>query len=414
MEGGLDMKLFKVMDIKEVISIIRGSFPQSAEEELVKLRGALGRVLSEDISSEQRVPGFKRSSVDGYAIKASASAGASEAMPAIFSLIGEVKMGEEAQRPLKSIEQCIYVPTGAMVPQGTDSVVMIEYSERLDEETILINKPSYPGENLIAEDEDIALGEVVLKKGRKLKPYDIAVLASLGIGEVKVFKKICCGIISTGDELVSTSAIPGPGQVRDINTYLLAALIEEAGAEPILYGIVKDDFNKLKDTLALAKEQCHLVLISGGSSVGKKDETLGAIEALENSELLVQGIAIKPGKPTIVAKADNKLIMGLPGHPLACAVVFKGIVKEYIDMQYSTLSEEVPISCRFSINYHSAKGREEFVPVQLQYHEGELRAVPIITKSGIMSSFSKAFGYIRIDKNVEGIREGEEVLVYKF
>lgn len=408
------MKLFKVMDIKEVISIIKESFPQSEEEEVVQLSGALGRVLSEDIRSEQRIPGFRRSSVDGYAIKASAAAGASEAMPAIFSLIGEVKMGEAALRPLGAIDQCIYVATGAMVPEGADSIVMIEYSEKLDEETILINKSSYPGENLIGEDEDIALGELVLSKGRRLRPYDIAVLASLGIREVKAFKKIRCGIISTGDELVPTDVTPALGQVRDINTYMLSTLIEEAGAEPVVYGIVKDDFNQLKSTIALAKEQCQIVLISGGSSVGKKDETLGAIEALKGSEILVQGVAIKPGKPTIIAKADNKMIVGLPGHPLACAVVFKGIIKEYIDMKYSTQSEEFPISCRFSINYHSAKGREEFVPVKLEYHQGELRAVPIITKSGIMSSFSKATGYIRIDKNLEGISEGERVLVYKF
>lgn len=408
------MKLFKVVDIKEALKILRESFPKTPDEGYVNLAEALGRVLSEDITSKENIPGFRRSAVDGYSIKASASSGASEAMPAIFTLIDEINMGESASRKLQYINQCSYVPTGGMIPEGADSIVMIEYSEKLDDETILINKAAYPGENLVEEDEDIALGERILCKGSRLKPYDIGMLSALGIMKVKVYKKMRFGIISTGDEIVSPEIVPQKGQVRDINTYLLDSLIKEAGGDSVIYGVCKDELTAVKDTLIAAKDSCDIVLISGGSSVGKKDETLMAIESIEGARLLVKGIAIKPGKPTIIAKAGDKLIIGLPGHPLACAVVFKALIQEYLNNKYGVNIEEYPIPCSLSINYHKAKGREEFLPVSLKYEKEELKAVPIITKSGIISSFSKAFGYIRIAKNIEGLREGEGVLVHKF
>lgn len=408
------MELFKVADIKEVQRIIDENLKIEPKSERIPLPKALGRVLYSNVISQENIPGFRRSSVDGYAIKSKESAGASEAMPAMFELRGEVRMGEEAKVKLDFPGSCVYVPTGGMLPQGADSVVMIEYSEKLDDNTILINTSSYPGENLVEEDEDVAVNELLIKKGTKLRPYEIGVLASLGVMEVEVCQTLKCGIVSTGDEVVDPSSTPSLGQVRDVNTYLLSSLVEECGAEAVVYGIYNDNFEELKAAITKAFEECHMVLVSGGSSVGKKDQTFEAIKSLGNSEILVHGIAVKPGKPTLIGKAENKIIFGLPGHPLACAVIFKTIVQHYISRVYEQEQIDYPIECSFAINYHSAKGREEFLPVKLENREEGLTAVPVISKSGIISAFSKAYGYIRIDKNLEGIREGEKVSVYRF
>ncbi len=408
------MELFKVVDINEAKRIIDENFKIEARSEKVNISKALGRVLYKDVISQENIPGFRRSTVDGYAIRSKDTAGASEAIPALFELRGEVRMGEEAKVKLDLPGDCAYVPTGGMLPEGADSVVMIEYSEKLDDSTILISTSSYPGENLVEIDEDVAAGELVISKGTRIRPYEIGVLSSLGIIEVDVCKKLSCGIVSTGDEVIEPSKTPASGQVRDINTYLLSSLVEECGAEPVIYGIYNDDFEELKTAITKAVQECDIVLISGGSSVGNKDQTLQAIKALKNSKVLVHGIAVKPGKPTLIGKAEEKIIFGLPGHPLACAVIFKIIVQHYISRVYVQEEANYPISCSFAINYHKAKGREEFLPVKLEQREEGLTAVPVISKSGIISAFSKAYGYIRINKNVEGIREGEKVFVYRF
>jgi molybdopterin molybdotransferase len=408
------MELFKVADIKEVKRIIDENFNTEPEVEKVPLSKALGRILYRNIISRENIPGFRRSTVDGYAIKSKESAGASEAMPSLFELKGEVTMGKAAELKLDFPGSCVYVPTGGMLPEGADSVVMIEYSEKLDDNTILINTSSYPGQNVVEEDEDVAVDDLVIKKGTKLRPYEIGVLASLGIIEVEVCKALKCGIVSTGDEVIDPIKTPSLGQVRDINSYLLSSLVEECGAEPVVYGIYNDDFHELEAAITKAWEECDMVLVSGGSSVGKKDQTFEAINALRNSEILVHGIAVKPGKPTLIGKAEDKIVFGLPGHPLACAVIFKLIVQHYVNRVYAQEQADYPLECSFAINYHSAKGREEFLPVKLEQREDGLTAVPVLSKSGVVSAFSKAYGYIRIDKNLEGIREGEKVLVYKF
>jgi molybdopterin molybdotransferase len=408
------MELFKVVDISEAKKIIDDNFYLEPGVEKVPLLKALGRILWRDIISQENIPGFRRSSVDGYAVKSKETAGASEAIPAMFQLRSEVQMGEEAKVKLDFPGSCAYVPTGGMLPQEADCVVMVEYSEKLDENTILLNTSAYLGENVVEEDEDVCAKELVLRKGTRIRPYEIGVLSSLGVIEVEVCKALRCGIVSTGDEVVEPYKTPALGQVRDINTYLLSSLVEESGAEAVIYGIYNDDFQELKAAISKAWEECDIVLVSGGSSVGKKDQTLEAINSLKNSKVLVHGIAVKPGKPTLIGKAEDKIIFGLPGHPLACAVIFKTLVQHYIRSIYAQEQIDYPISCSFAINYHSAKGREEFLPVKLEQSEEGLTAVPVISKSGIISAFSKAYGYIKIDKNLEGIREGEKVLVYKF
>lgn len=408
------MELFNVVTVEEACKIIDDNFKFMPQSESIKLSEATGRVIYNDIVSKVNVPGFKKSTVDGYAVRSREVAGASESIPAMLQYKGEVIMGRTPAVELLSQGECVYVPTGGMLPTGADCVVMIEYTDKLDESTILINKPTAPGENLINEDDDVQSGEVIIKKGNRLRPYEIGVLSSIGYTEVEVVKQIRVGIISTGDEIVSPEETPLPGQVRDINTYLLNSLVFENGGEAVIYGVTEDTYEDLWNRVNRAYNECDMVLISGGSSVGKKDQTLKVMKALKDSSILVHGIAIKPGKPTVIGKSGERIIFGLPGHPLACAVVFKVVVKHYMDRVTGDTNMDYPIPCSFSLNYHKAKGREEYLPVNIENIDGKMVAVPIFAQSAIISAFARAWGFVKIDRNLEGLREGDRVLVYKF
>jgi molybdopterin molybdotransferase len=408
------MELFNVLTVEETKKTIDENFALSGQSERVSLNECTGRIVYSDIISDINVPDFKRSTVDGYAVYSKDVFGASESIPSMLNLKGDICMGKPPSGDLDFPGECFYVPTGGMLPKNADSVVMIEYTDKLDDETILVNSPVAPGENIIEVGEDIGCGEVVINKGTKLRPYEVGVLSNLGRQEVVVYKRPRVAIISTGDEIVGVNEIPGPGQVRDINTYLLYSLITEAGGEPVIYGLAKDDYNQLKDMVDKGVSECDIVLISGGSSMGKKDHTLSVINSLGKPGVLVHGISVKPGKPTIVGKAGDKIIFGLPGHPLACAIIFKVIVKYYMDKLADAYDISYPILCRFSTNYHKAKGREEYLPVILKWDGRDMIAEPVFAKSGLITGFSKAFGYIRIERNKEGISSGEMVYAFKF
>ncbi len=407
------MELFNVLTVKDTTKLL-DNFTYSLKSEKVTLLNATGRILINDIIAKDNVPDFRRSTVDGYAVNSRDVFGASESIQSVLDLKGEVLMGEEAEGEITMPGQCYYVPTGGAIPKGADSVIMIEYTEKLSDDVILTSKSTSPKENMIEIGEDIKKDEVVITKGTKLRAYEIGVLASLGYYEVEVYKQPKIGIISTGDEVVHPSESIKKGQIRDINTFLLYSLIYESGCVPINYGVIKDEYELLKLAVEKAVSECDIVLMSGGSSVGKKDNTVNVIKDLKCGELLVHGISIKPGKPTIIGRADNKIIFGLPGHPLACAVIFKVIVKHYIENITQYKDTVYPIECKFNINYHKAKGREEFLPVTIEEKKGELIASPVFGKSGLITGFSKAWGYIRIERNEEGIKEGQSVKVFKF
>ena len=406
------MELFNVVSVKEAKEIIESSFAYALGSEKINILQSVGRVCFQDIKAECNIPEFKRSTVDGFAVSSRDVFGASEGMPSLLELKGEVFMGEVPPSDIV-LGDCLYVPTGGMLPQCADSMVMVEYSDKLDENTVLIYSPVAMGDNVIQVGEDIKTQDIVIKRGDKLRPYEIGVLSSIGISEVAVYKRPRVAIISTGDEVVPCTAKPALGEVRDINTNLLMSLLLEDGIEPVSYGIIKDDYELLKCTVDKAFDQCDLVLISGGSSVGKKDQTLKVIASYADGEVLVHGIAVKPGKPTIIGKHKEKIIFGLPGHPLACSIIYKILVKKYI---YNLMSHDERVygtSAIMSINYHKAKGREEYLPVALEEIDNKVIAKPVFGKSGLISVFSKAWGYIKIDKNIEGLKEGQIVEVYR-
>ncbi len=257
------MDLFKVMSIKEAKSLIEKNFNVKPIKEEVELLSSMDRVIYEDIVSHINVPNFRRSTVDGYAVNSKDIAGASESMPAMMNYKGEVFMGKTPEVNIDFPGDCVYVPTGGMIPEGSDSVVMVEYTERVHEDTVLINKATAYGEKVVEIGEDIAKEEIIIKKGKRLRPYEIGVLSSLGITKVPVCRKPKVAIISTGDEIVDPNEKPNLGEVRDINSYLLQASIIEDGGIPINYGIIRDDFNLLKDTVEKAIEDTDIVLISG-------------------------------------------------------------------------------------------------------------------------------------------------------
>ncbi|MBU1182397.1 MAG: gephyrin-like molybdotransferase Glp [Pseudomonadota bacterium] len=403
---------FKVTDLEKVLEYV--SLFQTVETEQISLQDTLGRILAENIISDIDLPGFSRSTMDGYAVRASSTFGASEENPAYLNVVGSIAMGEA---PSFSVEQgeAAKISTGGMLPKGADSVVMIEHTEILDEKTIEAYKSAAPGQNIIQKGEDFTEGNVILHAGQKIRPQETGLLAAFGKEQVKVFKRPVIGIISTGDEVVPVSETPRPGQIRDINTFSLSGQVTEAGGSPLIFGIVKDDYKNLLEKCREALLVSDMVLISGGSSVGTRDFTIEVLSALPDSEIVVHGISISPGKPTILARSVNKPVWGLPGHVVSAMIVFAAVVKPFIE-KISGFSPEKKnmdiLSARLSRNVSSAQGRTDYVRVRLTEKEGILWAEPILGKSGLINTMIKADGLIEIGKNVEGLEKGAEVKVF--
>ncbi|MCL2323312.1 MAG: molybdopterin molybdotransferase MoeA [Oscillospiraceae bacterium] len=404
--------MLKVLDIDEVLKILSESRMAFSSFD-VNILESEGMILAEDVVSGCNVPDFRRSAVDGFAVRHDDLNGASESMPVILKKIEDIHMGKESLKDVLE-DQCSYVPTGGMVPYGADAVVMMEYTDVIQDDEVIFYSQISPLQNIISIGEDISIGEVLLCKGRLITAYDIGSLASCGITSVKVYKKVKLGIISTGDEIIPYDETPKGGQVRDVNSHLLVSLLKKNYAESFFYGIIKDSLESLKHSLETALSECEIVIISGGSSVGERDYTIEAISSIEDSEILCHGIAIKPGKPTIVAKAHDKIIFGLPGNPLAVVFVYKSLVEKFIKFNYEMEEENMDFTlAEFSINYHKAKGREEFIPVKLEYKEGKIFAEPIMAKSNCIYCMSQASGFVSINKNLEGLHRGEIVKVIR-
>lgn len=401
--------MLNVKTPEEVLALIEKEFvPLSQREETVPVGLAIGRVLASDIAAGEYVPDFDRSTVDGYAVRASDTFGCSDAIPAILPMVGEVLMGEGAAFSLEP-ETCAAVPTGGAVPQGADSVVMLEYTEDYGDGTIGIAKPAAPGQNMIFRGDDVYPGKVILRKGRVLGSQDIGALAAIGRVEVPVVRKLTVGVISTGDELVSPEVHPGPGQVRDVNSPMLEAMLTVFGAEVIHYGIVRDEEALLREKVTQAVSECDAVLLSGGSSVGVKDAACRIIESM--GSLLLHGIAIKPGKPTILGKAGNKPLVGLPGHPVAAYFITKLFVLPLLGRLMGRDMTAYSVTARITESVSANHGRAQYHCCHLETRDGELWAYPIRGKSGLITTLAGADGYFCISRDCEGLPQGAQVQV---
>ena len=406
--GGGDYRLLNVVTPDEALEVIRAGFTRRSKPESVDIADAVDRVLAKDILSTEYIPGFDRSMVDGYAVRAGDTFGSSESLPALLALAGEVKMGEGAPMELRDGE-CAAVPTGGELPGGADAVVMIEYAEDYGDGTIGIIKPAAPGNDVIFRGDDARPGDVVLGAGAVLTPHDIGILADLGIASASVREKPIVGIISTGDELVGIGETPSAGRIRDVNSHLVAAQIGKAGGTPRIYGIVRDDIEELTDAVGRAVRECDAVLISGGSSVGQRDVTAKVIGA--QGEILLHGIAMKPGKPTIVGKIGGKPVFGLPGNPVAAYFVTRLFVVPLLGILMGAGSRDFNVTAALDEAISSNHGRAEYMAVRLEKRGGVLVARPVRGKSGLIIGLAGTDGYIAVPRDCEGVAKGTSVEV---
>jgi molybdopterin molybdotransferase len=403
---------FNVKTTEEVLEIIQGF--GAVDEEKLSVADASGRVLSRDVISPEDLPGFPRSSMDGFAVRAKDTFGASESLPALLEIKGEVLMG---QAPGVAVEPgtAVRISTGGMMPQGADAVAIIEHCRLLDETTVEVMRAASPQEHVIRPGDDFARGATVLKKGWPLRPQDIGVMAGLGISEVTVRRRPRVAVISTGDEVVPIDRTPRPGEIRDINTYTLKSFCEQAGSIPIPLGLCPDRFDSLRELVERGLNHADTVWISGGSSVGTRDLTVQVLESFRGMELLFHGISISPGKPTILARIDSRAVFGLPGHTASAMVIAEIFLKPFLGRLSGrgpdALRERTTVEATLSRNIESASGREDYIRVKLLPVEDGWVAEPLFGKSGLISTLVEGDGLVKIGRNEEGLYRGDKVRV---
>jgi molybdopterin molybdotransferase len=392
-----------VVPVREAVAAVRG-LARRCPQEIVPLPEALHRVLSSDVVSDTDIPGFTRSVVDGYAVRAADTTGSSDAIPAILTSSGRVAMGAAPVIAIRAGE-CAYVPTGGVLPEGTDAVVMAENTESAGRE-VLVKKPVAHGENVLRYNEDFRKGEAVLSSGRRLSSQDTGVLAAAGCRNVPVVVRPRIGILSTGNELVPIVQVPGPGQVRDVNSYVIDSFLIEQGCIPVRYGIIRDERDALRDAVTRAVAECDGVLISGGSSKDERDMVAAIIA--ETGKVHIHGVAIAPGKPTIIGECSGRPIIGLPGHPASTFVVLVAIVRHLLaGMTGDTSSGLRTTTAVLSQNIPSSKGREDYVRVAVS----DGIATPLFGKSGLLNTLVRSSGVVCVPAESEGIETGSQVEV---
>lgn len=409
------MLFYDVKSVEETSTIIKNNVEPIKETITLPIENALGFILAEDIVSKENVPAFSRSTVDGYAVKAMDTFGSSESMPAFLTVTKEIQMGEEVKEEIKQGE-AMYIPTGGMIPPGCDSVIMIEHCEDIDG---LLNtyKQIAPGENIISAGEDVKEGELLLQSGTKLRPQELGILGAVGITSVTVYRKVKIGYLSSGDEIMpfQTDKLQ-MGQVRDINQLTILSMSKEWGAEIINGGIVPDDYDTFYQKARELYEQVDLLVMSGGSSVGTKDYTTEVIQALGKPGVLVHGVTIKPGKPTIFGMADRKPILGLPGHPASAVIIYKLFGEQIVNKLTGRSEKELPnkVEAVVSQNIPSSPGRTDYIRVRLEKTERGWRAHPVLGKSGLISTLVLSDGMMEVPSEKEGISKEDVVSVYLF
>lgn len=400
--------MLNVVSLQKAIEIMNDCFPCGCfPGETVSVESISGRTAAEDIFSAEDIPSFSRSVMDGYAVKAADTFGASASMPSMLDVDGEILMGQTADKKLES-GKCVKISTGGMLPDGADAVIPVEYTDEEAGNICLLYKSVSPLENVNARGDDVKQGQLVIEKGKLLSFTDVGVLAAMGRQNVRVAGKPVVGILSTGDELTEIWETPLPGQVRDVNSALLSAVCEKFGCGVKRYGIIRDEREAVTQAVRKAAEECDFVILSGGSSAGEKDMTASVIGEL--GRVLVHGISMKPGKPTIIGEIGGKAVFGLPGHPAACFFVAETVVKPFIERITGASAEKSFYECELYENISSNHGREEFICVRTENGV----AYPLYGKSGVISLLSKCGGYIRIERDCEGLCRGERVRVFNF
>ncbi|MCL1913789.1 MAG: molybdopterin molybdotransferase MoeA [Eubacteriaceae bacterium] len=408
------MEFLEVETLESARSKLLAASRALSGTETVNLGEAQGRILASDVYAGCDVPAFARSTVDGYAVLSQNTQAASESVPVILELAGKVEIGKPAGIHMQD-GQCAEVPTGGMLPEGADGVVMVEDTEFIERIGVMVGAGVAWGENVVYAGEDAKAGELVAPKGKILRPQDIGALASVGITKVQVASKLYIGILSTGDELVAPGDEPKLGQIRDINTPALSALAQKGGLYVSGAEVVSDNETDLINAIERFKETCDIIAISGGSSKGPRDIVADVAQAACSGGILTHGIAIKPGKPALLAfdEVSSTVIAGLPGHPVSALMVFELVVL-WLARELAGLAASHPIPAILDVNVAASPGMLTCVPVRLAWENGCYIAQPVFGKSGLVSVLSQADGYFAIDRGKEGLAKGSQVLVHLF
>lgn len=393
-------RFLSVIPVEEARKTIKGLGARLPAEE-IPLNQAIGRILASDISSDIDIPGFDRSTVDGYAVRSADTIGAGDSIPSMLRITGNVPMGEQIHSAIIP-GSCMYIPTGAFLPPGADAVVMIEYCESMGDQA-LIHRPVAPGENVISQGEDFKRHRTAVNAGTCITSRVAGVLAACGASTIKVITQPKVAIISTGNELVGIDAVPDHGKIRDVNSYLCAGFVIETGGIPAMFGIIPDDASSLESALNKAVSSCDLVLISGGSSKGERDMCADIIAS--RGEVFVHGVALSPGKPTIIGVIDKKPVIGLPGHPASAYIVLLALVRDLFQTLIGTSQTELVITATLTESISSVQGREDYIRGRLS---GEY-VTPVLGRSGLTNTLLHSDGVIRIPSLIEGYEAGAKV-----
>lgn len=398
----------------EALSILFRSLPEPAiQTETIPSMSALGRVTAAPVRSPESLPAFPRSTVDGFAVRARDTFGASDTLPAYLALAGEVPMGKPAVIVLQR-GQAAAIHTGGMLPEGADAVVMLEQTQETRNGELEVMRAVAVGDNIIQAGEDVRAGQEVIAQGTCLRAAEIGGLMALGLMEVAVARRPLVGIISSGDEVVSPEHTPELGQVRDVNSYTLSAFVQAHGAQPVRYGVVPDQAGRLTDVLRQALAECDLIVITAGSSASARDLTSSVVNSMAAPGVLVHGVSVRPGKPTILAVCDGKAVIGLPGNPVS-ALVIAGLFVAPVIARLLGMRSPRPqplIHARLAINLASQAGREDWIPVKIRHGEAGFEAEPVFFKSNLIFNLAQADGLARIPADATGRSAGDTIEVF--
>ena len=408
-------EMFRVLPPAEALNVLLEQLTMEVRMETIATEAALDRVLAENLVARSSLPSFPRSTMDGYAVRAEDTYGATELLPAYLTVIDEVPMGRVFQSTLGPAQAAV-IYTGGMIPHGSDAVVMVERTQKLDTTNVEVLRAVAPGENVINVGEDVEEGEPLLFAGHVLRPQDLGGLMAMGITQVRVAAGPRVAIVSTGDEVISPELTPGPGQIRDVNTYTISGLVTRAGGIPLPQGIVGDDYESLYSASRAALEIADILVISAGSSVSTRDLTADIVNNLGTPGVVVHGVALRPGKPTILGVCNNKPVLGLPGNPVS-AMVVAGIFLAPILRRMQGLhnpQHRQPLTAKLTHNIASVPGREDYIQVRLINRENQLWAEPVLGKSNLIYTLVKSEGMVCVPLNSSGLYKGDLVDVELF
>ncbi len=408
-------EFFQVMPVADALALLDSRWQPPPLAETIATAAALDRALAADLRSPEQVPAFRKSTVDGYAVRAADTFGASQSLPAFLRLRGELTMGEAPQDDIDAGD-ALLIHTGGMLPASADAVVMLEQVQAINEDEIEVLRAIAPGENVIQAGEDVAAGNLILPRRHRLRPQDIGGLLAVGISEVAVVSRPRVGILSCGDELAPPEAELKPGMVRDINAYSLSALAQNLGAVPMRLGIAADTIEDYRQRAEAGFDACDILLLSAGSSVSARDYTREVINGLGAPGVLQHGLATKPGKPTIIAVCENKPVIGLPGNPVSALLVARQLLPHLIARYMGQSSQPATtLAARLTKRVASVSGREDWLPVKLsRASDGQTLAEPIFGKSNLIFTLIGAEGLLRVPLNIGGYEAGSAVDVQLF